>query len=349
VTQTESVRLALQTLPGASAFLLEDLLTRVDRNEMRVLDRFADGIVIAATGYPEWLLGSRFFSSCSVVLGDVPAAAADISSLLDELARYCDVRPQPAGTGFRVADIGALRWQLRDAVVERFRWVNDASGWDVNLRILHAQVVADLGELHMTRRLGELLRAPASTTPIAAAVIVRLAELRDGARVLDPFCGTGTIGLLAVESCPSVRFTGMDIDRSALGKAAANLRGRGVSAQLLRGSAAQLPIAGGAVDVVVGNLPFGKRVGSHDTNVELYPRALAEISRVLRVDGSAVLMTEEKRLFTDAVARAPGIRVNAEHVIEIGGLHPSIYVVGPTRTRRLDARRRQQRAAADIR
>jgi predicted RNA methylase len=340
------VRLALQTLPGAADFLLEDLRARVDAAQLQVVDRRADAIVIAVAAYPEWLLGSRFFSSCSVVLGDVPAAAADLSSLLDQLARYCSVQPQPAGTGFRVADIGVFRWQVRDAVVERFGWVNDASGWDINIRTLHGQVVADLGELHMTRRLGELLRSPASTTPIAAAVIVRLAELRDGARVLDPFCGTGTIGLLAVESCPSVRFTGMDIDSSALGKAAANLRGRGFAAQLLRGSAAQLPIAGGAVDVVVGNLPFGKRVGSHDTNVELYPRALKEISRVLRVDGSAVLMTEEKRLFTDAVAHAPGIRIAAEHVIEIGGLHPSIYVVGPTRTRRLDARRRQQRAAA---
>jgi tRNA (guanine6-N2)-methyltransferase len=349
VTQTESVRLALQTLPGASAFLLEDLLTRVDHAEMRVMDRFADGIVIAVDAYPDWLSRSRFFSSCSVVLGGVPAQPPEISPLLDELARYCEARPQPAGTGFRVADIGAFRWQLRDAVVERFGWVNDASGWDLNVRALHGQVVADLGELHMTRRLGELLRAPASTTPIAAAVIVRLAEVRDGARVLDPFCGTGTIGLLAVESSPSVRFTGMDIDPSALGKAAANLRGRGFAPQLLRGSAATLPIASGTVDVVVGNLPFGKRIGSHDTNVELYPRALAEISRVLHVTGTAVLMTEEKRLFVESVQRAPGIRINAEHPIEIGGLHPSIYVVGPTRTRRLDARRRAQRAAADIR
>jgi predicted RNA methylase len=343
------VRLALQTVPGASAFLAEDLLTRAGRHELRVLDRYADGIVIAATGDPAWLAGSRFFSSCSAVLGGVPVAEADISPLLDELVRYGELRPLPAGTGFRVADIGEFRWQLRDAVVERFGWVNDASGWEVNLRTWHGRVVADIGELHMTRRLGELLRAPASTTPIAAAVVVRLAELRDGAVVLDPFCGTATIGVLAAEACPTVRFIGLDVDPSALGKAVVNLRSRGGSAQLLRGSAAQLPIASGTVDVVVGNLPFGKRIGSHDTNLELYPRAVKEVSRVLRVDGTAVLMTEEKRLFVDSVQRAPGIRITAEHPIEIGGLHPSIYVVGPTRTRQLDARRRAQRAAAETR
>jgi 23S rRNA G2445 N2-methylase RlmL len=256
------------------------------------------------------------------------------------------VRPPPDGIGFRVADIGALRWDLRDAVIARFGWVNDASDWELNIRLLHGMVVADLAELHMTKRMGTLLHAPASTTPIAAAVMVRLGELRHGARVLDPFCGTGTVGVLAVESCPSARFVGLDIDRSALSKAAANVLSRGVPAQFIHGSATRLPIASESVDLVVGNMPFGKRVGSHDSNVELYPRAIKEISRVLRVDGIAVLMTEEKRLLTESVQQAPGIRVTGEHAIEIGGLHPSIYVVGATRTRRLDARRRAQRAAA---
>jgi tRNA (guanine6-N2)-methyltransferase len=344
VTQTDPVRLALQTLPGAVGFLVEDLRARVDTAGLQVVDRLPDTVVIAVDDYPQWLLGSRFFSSGSLVLGPTSALGTDIASYVEELARYCSLRPQPADIGFRVADVGASRWPLRDAVARRFGWVNDVSDWAVNIRSLHGMVVADLAELHMTRRLGELARVAASTTPIAAAIIVRLGGLRAGARVLDAFCGTGTLGLLALESCPSIEFIGSDIDASALGKATVNLHGR--TTHLMRADATRLPLARETVDLVVGNLPFGKRVGSHDTNVELYPRALTEISRVLRVDGSAVLMTEEKRLFTDAVARAPGIRVAAEHVIEIGGLHPSIYVVGPTRTRRLDARRRQQRAAA---
>jgi tRNA (guanine6-N2)-methyltransferase len=306
---------------------------------------FPDAIVLAVAAYPDWLAGSRFFSSCSVVLGAM-SDPLDVPELLDELASYHSMRPLPGEVGFRVADIGASRWELRDAIAERFGWVNDTSDWEFNIRSLHGLVVADLGDQHMTRRLGSMLRDPASTTPIAAAMMVRLGELRDGMRVLDPCCGTGTLGLLAIESCPSVRFIGADIDRSALAKAAVNLRGRGQPAQLLQADAARQPIAREVIDLVIGNLPFGKRVGSHGTNLELYPRLLTEISRVLRPDGRAVLMTEEKQLFADSVQRAPGIRVTAEHVIETGGLHPSIYVVGPTRTRRLDARRRQQRAAA---
>jgi tRNA (guanine6-N2)-methyltransferase len=312
---------------------------------LHVVERFPDAIVIEVEAYPDWIVASRFFSSCSVVLGAIPTAEPAIGPLLDELADYSEVHPQPDGIGFRVADVGPLRWGVRDAVAERFGWVNDSSAWEINIRALHGLAVADLGELHMSRRLGELLRIPASTTPIAAAVMLRLGELREGIRFLDPFCGTATIGLLGVEACPTARFIGLDTDRFALGRAVKNFRRDGFAAQFLQGSATRLPIHSESVDLVVGNLPFGKRVGSHGTNVELYPQALKEISRVLRVDGTAVLMTEEKRLFTESVEGAPGIRVTGEHAIEIGGLHPSIYVVGATRTRRLDARRRAQRAA----
>jgi tRNA (guanine6-N2)-methyltransferase len=339
------VELALQTLPGAGGFLLEDLRVRANDTALQVVTSFPDALVLAVAAYPDWLAGCRFFSSCSVVLGAM-SDPLDIPMLLDELASFCAMRPLPADVGFRVADIGTSRWELRDAIARRFGWVNDPSDWEFNIRSLHGMVVADLGDQHMTRRLGAMLRDPASTTPIAAAMMVRLGELREGMRVLDPCCGTGTLGLLAVESCPSVRFIGTDIDRSALAKAAANLRGRGHPARLLRADAGRQPIAREVVDLVIGNLPFGKRVGSHGTNLELYPRLLTEISRVLRPDGVAVLMTEEKQLFAHSVQQAPGVRVTAEHVIETGGLHPSIYVVGPTRTRRLDARRRQQRAAA---
>jgi SAM-dependent methyltransferase len=333
-------------LPGAGDFLLGDLRARAADTLLQVVASFPDLIVVEVAAYPDWLAGSRFFSSGSLVLGPMSADAVDIPMLLDELARYCALQPMPPDTGFRIAAIGESRWPLRDAIVERFGWVNDTSDWEFNIRSLHGMAVADLGELHMTRRLGSLLRGPASTTPIAAALMLRLAELREGMRVLDPCCGTATLGVLAAESCPSVRFVGADIDRSALAKAVTNLHGRGHPVRLVQADAARLPFARESVDLVVSNLPFGKRVGSHGTNLELYPRILTEVSRVLRAEGIAVLMTEEKRLLLDSVQRAPGIRVTAEHVIETGGLHPTVYVVGPTRTRRLDARRRRQRAAA---
>ena len=38
-------------------------------------------------------------------------------------------------------------------------------------------------------------------------------------------------------------------------------------------------------------MPFGKQFGSLQTNETVYPRVLAEMARVLRCDGRAVILT----------------------------------------------------------
>jgi 23S rRNA G2445 N2-methylase RlmL len=57
--------------------------------------------------------------------------------------------------------------------------------------------LAELGPLHWTQRFGRLERLPWSTNPVVAEVVVRLAKIRPHHRVLDPFCGTGTLLLAA--------------------------------------------------------------------------------------------------------------------------------------------------------
>jgi 23S rRNA G2445 N2-methylase RlmL len=77
----------------------------------------------------------------------------------------------------------------------------------------------------------------------------------------------------------------------------------------------------------VCNLPFGKRVGSHLRNVDLYPAFIAEVERVLTPTGRAVMLTEEKRLLRHAVATARGVRIDRELTLTTGGLHPSVFVL----------------------
>ncbi|OLB81307.1 MAG: hypothetical protein AUI14_03660 [Actinobacteria bacterium 13_2_20CM_2_71_6] len=77
----------------------------------------------------------------------------------------------------------------------------------------------------------------------------------------------------------------------------------------------------------MANLPFGRRVGSHRVNADLYPAALREIARVLPGGGRAVLLTDDKRHFRETVQRTPLVRVIKEVVLARGGLHPSVYVI----------------------
>ncbi|MEO8851273.1 MAG: hypothetical protein ABI360_06045, partial [Allobranchiibius sp.] len=96
--------------------------------------------------------------------------------------------------------------------------------------------------------------------------------------------------------------------------------------------ATALQIGDQSIDRVVTDLPFGKRIGSNTNNVELYPRVLREIERVLTPSGRCVLLTDDKRVFEDALARTRGLKVVREVVVRYNGVNPSAYVV--TRSRK---------------
>eukprot|EP00329_Picozoa_sp_Boothbay-MS584-11_P000110 1382_2 len=51
---------------------------------------------------------------------------------------------------------------------------------------------------------------------------------------------------------------------------------------------------------MVVDLPFGRRHGSHRQNQSLYPRALRECARVVRVGGKAIMLTMDKAVMKHA-------------------------------------------------
>ncbi|WP_432887073.1 TRM11 family SAM-dependent methyltransferase [Kribbella sp. CA-245084] len=180
--------------------------------------------------------------------------------------------------------------------------------------------------LSWMRRFGRLERLPWSTNPVVAEVIVRLAKIRPGQHVLDPFCGTGTILLAVRRRAPAAHVIGTDHDPRALEIATANGCRR-----LAQAKAEALPLQDRSIDRVVTNLPFGKQVGSHELNRTLYPAVLRELGRVLTVDGRAVLLTEDKRLLHNAIQRQRALKLVRQRLLKYNGATPTAYVL--TRTR----------------
>jgi SAM-dependent methyltransferase len=351
-------RLVLRTIPGAVDQLVEELREVVDSGtaQVGVERRGADRVHITFSGPLAALRGLRFYSEAAVDLG--PATAADAASgpVAERLRDSVDhgalraVATEPPLT-FRVGEVGVGRWALRDQLVDSWGWVNSPRQWQVNLDLVDGSLLATLGDLHLTRRLGRLERLPASTTPVLAAALVRLTKIPAGAIVLDPFCGAGTNLVVAADLAEPGLLLGSDVRREALEAARIN-SGRIDTARadtgrarirLMRADAARQPWADASVDRVVANLPFGKRVGTHQVNQALYPAFLRELDRVLAGDGRAVLLTEDKRLFVESVQRTRGLRVIKEAGFATGGAHPTAYVVVRSRGQ---ARRRARRADA---
>jgi ubiquinone/menaquinone biosynthesis C-methylase UbiE len=70
--------------------------------------------------------------------------------------------------------------------------------------------------LSWTRRFGRRKRLPWSTNLVVAEVLVRLAKIQPGQRVMDPFCGTGTILQAVRRQYPTTHLLGLDHNPTTL-------------------------------------------------------------------------------------------------------------------------------------
>ncbi|XP_021788876.1 THUMP domain-containing protein 3 isoform X2 [Papio anubis] len=90
-----------------------------------------------------------------------------------------------------------------------------------------------------------------------------------------------------------------------------------------------LPLRTGSVDIIVTDLPFGKRMGSKKRNWNLYPACLREMSRVCTpTTGRAVLLTQDTKCFTKALSGMRHVWQKVDTVwVNVGGLRAAVYVL----------------------
>jgi len=330
--------LVLETIPGAVDYLVESLQPSADGN-LRVVRRTDAAALIEVHGPLSRVLQSRFFSAAGVYLGPAQLGAQGQFHELDARLQSSMTRGaleliggQGHALRFRVGPVGSRRWEVRDHLLATYGWVNEAGAWDVNIEQRGPWLTGQLARLFHSRRFPALERAPVTSNPVMAAVLVRIAKVRRGQVVYDPFCGTGTI-LIEAGLAREVTLLGSDIARGLLPLARRNAALLGVPASFAAADATHLPIRDASIDRLISNLPFGKRVGSHEDNTRLYPAFLTELRRVLAPDGRAVLLSDDKRLFRESVDRAR-LRIVKETLLASGGLHPTAFVVLHRRPRR---------------
>lgn len=319
----------LHSLPGAVERLLQQVHD-LGAPQLTGIRRTADAVVADLDGPLRPVAALRLYSAFGIVLGADPVAALQRS----QAAGVLSALPSEGSVRFRVGELGGRR-ELTERLAAGLGWTNDPGDYDVNVEQVGRDLVAQVGPLFRSRRFPAMARVAASANPVLAALVVALAKIRDGDVVLDPFCGAATMLVETAVAVPSARPVGSDLDRAALTAATANLP-LVPGGRVVRADAAHLPFADRSVDRIVTNMPFGKRVGSHTGNLALYPAFAGELARVLRLDGRAVLMTEEKTLVGRSVEATRGLHVVREAKLATPGgeLHPSAFVVERTRAAR---------------
>ncbi|XP_042321719.1 THUMP domain-containing protein 2 isoform X2 [Sceloporus undulatus] len=138
------------------------------------------------------------------------------------------------------------------------------------------------------------IKNPGLRSTIAWAM-ASLAEIKAGAFVLDPTCGLGTILLEAAMEWPNVNYLGTDISDSQLQGAYSNIKAANLvdKIQLLKASVTALPLPSESIDVVLADVPFGKKF-KITKEMKLLPDVFQELERVLCAGGIVVLLLSQE-------------------------------------------------------
>ena len=203
------------------------------------------------------------------------------------------------------------RWRKveEEALIEV--WVMEADG-----QLLAGVRLSDRTMRHRTYKETQL---EASLRPTVARAMVRLCEPGDDDVFLDPMCGAGTILIERGEYGRYGQLLGGDIRPEAVAATRNNIGPRYKPIEVREWDAVSLPLAVSAVDRVVCNLPFGKKIGESWELQTLYQRSASEIARVLKPGGVAVLLTSERAALERALATAEILYVERLMPVEVLG------------------------------
>ena len=252
-------------------------------------------------------------------MGDYESAARTLSGWGCEGCQYRveagGLPPQQRREAIRAVSAGLSRWGYED----------NPSAYAFEIRLLDGRMWAVFpgGDRFAYRKQS----IPASIHPVTAASIMRLCRpyMKKNARVLDPFCGSGTMLIERAKILPAQSLVGVDISSAAIRAACANRKASGIKFALIHGDA--LKFGPGRYDEVVSNMPFGIRVSGHARNERLYAAFVDRLCLLLEDGGYAFLLTQEKKLMREALNAVTALRLLKEEVFESGGLSPTLYII----------------------
>ncbi|XP_015243832.1 PREDICTED: THUMP domain-containing protein 3 isoform X2 [Cyprinodon variegatus] len=232
------------------------------------------------------------------------------------------------------------------AVQEFFQWKADMTKFDIEvlLNIHNEEVVIGIAlteeSLHR-RNISHF--GPTTLRSTLCYGMLRLCKPQESDIILDPMCGTGAIPLEgAIEFGESFYIAG-DNNDMAVSRTVNNIchiqkrraeKGSpsGLPIDTVQWDLSNLPVRTSSVDIIVTDMPFGKRMGSRKKNWDLYPSCLREMARVCRPgSGKAVILTQDKKCFTKAISRMGGLWRKLHTVwVNVGGLHAGVYLLKRT-------------------
>jgi 23S rRNA G2445 N2-methylase RlmL len=234
---------------------------------------------------------------------------------------------------FRRLDVEQAVFQgLARCLGENWRFVEEEADLEIWANLLGGRLLCGLrlSDRTMRHRAYQVAHLPASLRPSVAAAMVFLTAPEPHDVFLDPMCGSGTLLAERLLSGKYTQVLGGDIDGRHVEAARQNLEGMGKGWRVSRWDARKLPLAAASVDAVATNPPFGKQIGSRQDVERLYPAVVAEIVRVLKPGGRAVILSSQYELLKEVVRQQAGLEIVRGYSVAVLGEWGRIYLLKKT-------------------
>lgn len=234
------------------------------------------------------------------------------------------------------------------AVQDYFKWKADMTNFDVEvlLNIHDNEVIVGIALTEESLHRRNITHfGPTTLRSTLAYGMLRLCSPQPSDIIVDPMCGTGAIPIEGATEWSNCFHIAGDNNPLAVNRAANNISSLLTKSQIKEGKLSwglpidaiqwdicNMPLRTGSVDIIVTDMPFGKRMGSKKRNWNLYPACLLEMSRICKPGtGRAALLTQDKKCFTKALSGMEHVWRKVHTVwVNIGGLHAAVYLLNRT-------------------
>lgn len=252
----------------------------------------------------------------------------------------------PLGSTFRVTceRIGEHAYTSLDvqrvagqAIVDKYRRKVDLKNPETIVRVDVAHNLCIVGiqrtKVSLRIRYPRAFQHHSALNPVIAYAMLRIADVKPGDRVLDAFCGGGTIIIEAAQVWDSsLDLLGIDISPKSIEGAWRNAEAAAVKdkVKFIVGDARRLEKilpADWKIDKAVSNLPFGIRSGRMKAIPKIYADFLKSLKRFIREDSRICLLTVHKDLL-ESIGRSLNFKVISRQIF-YGGLQAWIVLLSP--------------------
>lgn len=201
------------------------------------------------------------------------------------------------------------------------KMINSSSEYEIELRLIENKAgdfipLLKLYTLEDKRFAYRKQALPTSISPCNAALIMELSKeyLRDGAQVLDPFCGVGTMLIERSKISKADPIYGLDILEEAVVKAEENTKNAGMIAHYINRDYFDFRHEY-LFDEIVTNMPGVSKTKDRVFVQKLYEKFWSKSTEVLKEDGCIVMYSDEREVLLGTLRRQNYFKLVKETVI----------------------------------